>query len=92
MSSRIIYKNKDNTISIIIPSEEVLGFTDINTIAQKDVPYGLPYWIVPVDNILTDRTYRAAWEIDESIGEPDGYGGKSNEFDAELLKYYRSIQ
>jgi len=89
---RIIYKNKDNTISIITPSEEALGFTAINTIAQKDVPYGLPYWIVSVDNILTDRTYRAAWEIDESTGEPDGYGGESNEFDAELLKYYRSIQ
>jgi len=27
--------------------------------------------------------------VDESFGEPHGFGGESNQFDAELLKSYR---
>ena len=26
--------------------------------------------------------------MDESLGEPDGFGGEGNQFDAELLKAY----
>ena len=86
---RIIYKNQDNSVSVLIPSQEALSFATIEQIAEKDVPYNLPYWIVPTSDIPTDRTFRNAWEIDESFGEPDGFGGESNEFDAELLKAYR---
>jgi hypothetical protein len=50
---------------------------------------GFPYKIISVDDIPTDRTYRAAWEWDDSI-VPDGFGGESNEFDAELLAAYNS--
>lgn len=90
---RIIYKNQDNSIAIIVPSDEALTFATIEQIAEKDVPYNLPYWIVPTSDIPTDRTFRNAWEIDESFGEPDGFGGESNEFDEELLKaYYGEIK
>lgn len=58
-------------------------------VAEKDVPYNLPYWIVSADVIPTDRTFRDCWEIDESLGEPNGFGGESNEFDAELLAKYK---
>ena len=89
---KIIYENTDKTIAIITPTEEALSFVTIEQIAEKDVPYQLPYWIVEDSVIPTDRTFRNAWEIDESFGEPDGFGGESNEFDAELLrKYYEVI-
>lgn len=86
---KIIFKNEDNSIGIITPTDEALSFATIEQIAEKDVPYDLPYWIVDTSNISTDRTFRSAWEINESLGSPDGFGGESNEFDAELLKAYR---
>lgn len=88
---RIIYKNPDNSISIIAPMEEVLLFATIEQISEKDVPKDLPYKIVPKEDIPTDRTYRDAWEWDDNI-VPDGFGGESNEFDAELLAKYNEVQ
>lgn len=36
-----------------------------------------PYWIVDTSEIPTDRTFRDAWEIDETaLGEPHGFGGE----------------
>ena len=85
---KIIFKNKDNSIGIITPTDEALSFATIEQIAEKDVPHNLPYWIVETSTIPTDRTFRSAWEIDETFGKPDGFGGESNEFDEELLKAY----
>ncbi len=90
---KIIFKNKDNSIGIITPTQEALSFASVLQVAEKDVPHNLPYWIVEDSVIPTDRTYRDAWSINESQGEPDGFGGESNEFDAELLaKYMESIK
>ena len=90
---KIIFKNQDNSIGIITPTEEALSFASVLQVAEKDVPHNLPYWIVEDSDIPTDRTFRNAWSIDESQGEPDGFGGESNEFDAELLaKYMESIK
>ena len=88
MSSRIIYKNLDNSVGVIIPTQEVLKFATVIQVAEKDVPHNLPYWIVEDSVIPTDRTFRSAWEIDESLSKPDGFGGESNEFDDDLLKAY----
>ena len=85
---KIIFKNQDNSIGIITPTDEALNFATIKQIAEKDVPYNLPYWIVEDSIIPTDRTFRSAWEIDENFGKPDGFGGESNEFDDDLLKAY----
>ena len=63
MNKRIIYKNADGTIAIIIPAD--CGLT-IEQIAQKDVPTGLNYKIVDVSEISSDRTFRNAWTIDDS--------------------------
>jgi hypothetical protein len=84
---RIIYKNTDNTVGILIPTDEALSFVTIEQIAEKDVPFQLPYKIVPIVDIPTDRTYRDAWEWDNTI-VPDGFGAESNEFDAQLLEAY----
>ena len=89
---KIIFKNEDNSIGIITPTDEALSFATIKQIAEKDVPHNLPYWIVQTSDIPESRTFRNAWEIDESFGEPDGFGGESNEFDAKLLaKYYEVL-
>lgn len=85
---KIIFKNEDSSIGIITPTDEALSFATIEQIAEKDCPYNLPYWIVQDSVIPENRTFRSAWEIDESLGEPTGFGGESNEFDAELLKAY----
>lgn len=79
--ARIIFKNTDNSIGIIAPSEKLLQVYDINTIAQKNVPYNLSYWIVNDIDIPTDRTLRGAWEADEvTLGVPHGVGSDSNSF------------
>lgn len=80
---RIIYKNQDNSIAVLIPTQEALDIYDIEAIAKKDTPVGLPYWIVTTDVIPTDRTERDAWELDGSEGEPHGYGGESHEFEVQ---------
>jgi hypothetical protein len=86
---KIIFKNQDNSIGIITPTEEALSFATIEQVAEKDVPKDLPYWIVEDSEIPEDRTFRNCWEIDESFGEPSGFGGLINEFDAELLAKYK---
>ena len=63
MNKRIIYKNDDGSISIIIPAD--CGLT-VEQIAKKDVPTGLSYKIVNVSDISSDRTFRNAWTIDNS--------------------------
>jgi hypothetical protein len=62
---RIIYKNPDNTVSIIVPSNEALQSMTIEQIALKDVPANTPYKIVDVSEIPSDRTFRNAWEYVE---------------------------
>lgn len=63
MDKRIIYKNTDGTIGILIPTN--CGLT-VEQIARKDVPTGLRYKIVNVSEISNDRTFRNAWTIDDA--------------------------
>lgn len=69
MNQLILYPN-DTGVSVIVPSE-TCGLS-IEQIAQKDVPAGVPYKIVNVTDIPSDRTFRDAWEYD--FTNPDGYG------------------
>jgi len=62
---RIIYKNPDNSVSIIVPSAEYLETHTIEELAIKDVPANTPYKIVDVSEIPSDRTFRNAWEYVE---------------------------
>jgi hypothetical protein len=70
MNKRIIYENELGGIAILTPvlSSELT----IEELARKDVPAGIPYKIINVEDIPTDRTFRNAWEADFS--SPDGYG------------------
>ena len=62
MEKRIVYKNEDGTIAIIIPTAEWLETHTIEELAVKDVPDGKEYWIVDASEIPSDRTFRDAWE------------------------------
>lgn len=70
---KIIYKNESGGISIITPTPEALKHMTIDEIALKDVPTGLPFAIVEYSEIPTDRTFRDAWTVDDSI-LTDGVG------------------
>jgi hypothetical protein len=87
---KILYENKDNSVAILTPTTQALLFATIEQIAEKDVPFELPYWILEDSEIPTDRTYRNDWKVDPVWGDPDGFGGESNEFDTELLQAYKN--
>lgn len=63
----IAYPNNDN-LSIIVPCND----DHIESVAKRDVPYGLPYKILLETDLPKDRIFRDAWECDFS--NPDGYG------------------
>ena len=72
----IIYKNQDGTVSVFTPTQEAIDMLTLDEIAQRVVPNSVAYWIVDPSTIPPDRTFRDAWELDESqLGEPNGYGG-----------------
>lgn len=70
--NRIIYKNDDGGVSVIIPTDEALSTYGIEAIALKDVPAGIAYKIVDEADVPSDREFRDAWEV--TITDPDGYG------------------
>lgn len=66
MDKRIIYPTDDGGVAVIVPAAEC-GLT-IEEIAAKDVPSGgVPYWIVDVAEVPSDRVFRSAWVIDQSV-------------------------
>lgn len=78
---KIIYMDSDGGLSIIHPTSEALQFMTIEEIALKDVPKGLSFAIVEDSEIPEDRTFRGAWEVDESLlidGVGADYGNGSN--------------
>lgn len=79
MSKRIIYQTDEGGVAVIVPTEEAFEQYGIEAIALKDVPAGKPFKIVDVADIPSDRTFRAAWEVDPSV-LTDGVGAESNEF------------
>jgi len=66
---RIIYQTEEG-LAVLIPTGELA----VEEVARKDVPAGVNYWIVEDNEVPSDRTFRNAWELDASIGEPDGQG------------------
>ena len=81
----ILIKRADNGVSYLIPTLEVLGLYTIEQVAQKDVDEGLPFWIIDNTELPENQTFRDAWEISETMREPDGYGSHFNTF-SEILE------
>jgi hypothetical protein len=62
---RIIFETQDGGVGIIIPTQEYLETHTIEELAAKDVPANTLYKIVDASKILSDRTFRNAWEYQE---------------------------
>lgn len=65
---KIIYPNDLGTVSVIFPIDE----DNVLEVARKDVPYQVPYLIVPETALPLDKTFRNAWQADFS--NPTGFG------------------
>jgi len=61
---RIIYSTPEGGVAVIIPAVTV-------ELALKDVPEGVPYEIVDVDAIPTDRYFRNAWVMGDCCIDHD---------------------
>ena len=70
---KIIYKTPENTVTVLCPGPLLVKHSDLEKIAQKDVPTGLKYKIVEDSVIPTDDSFRNAWEVDEEA-LTDGIG------------------
>lgn len=79
MSQRIIYKQDNGQVAVLIPMDDAMTEHTIQEIAEKDVPAGKPYKIVSVDDIPSDRTFRNAWTVDETT-LTDGVGADRSTF------------
>jgi len=80
--NRIIFKNDQGGVSVIIPSPEALEQHGIEWIANKDVPAGRKFKLVDAADIPSDRSDRDAWTVDEA-DLTDGVGGLSSEFEVQ---------
>jgi hypothetical protein len=65
MDQRIIYRNEDGGVAIVVPAPDFLQDHTIDYLVSLTVPPGVPYKIVAVDEIPSDRTFRDAWEYKE---------------------------
>lgn len=72
MDKRVIYPHGTG-IAILIPSGEL----SLEETIKKDVPVGLPYLVVDVSDIPTDREFRNAWTADFS--NPTGISGEDDD-------------
>jgi hypothetical protein len=79
MPQRIIYQTDEGGVAVIIPAPECLLERTIEEIALKDVPTGKPFKIIDTSDVPSDRTFRAAWEVDPAT-LTDGVGAESNQF------------
>jgi hypothetical protein len=79
MDKRVIYKNPDGSVSIIIPAPDC-GLT-LEQIAAKDVPTGARYKIVDVA-MIPSRANRATFTIPDAaltdgVGADYGVGSEN---------------
>lgn len=74
MAQLIIHPNPDATIAIVMPAADC-GLT-IEQIAQKDTPYGQPYFIVDAADLPADWSTSHCWECDFSVPHGTGMGAQ----------------
>ena len=80
-TSRIIYQNESGGVAVIIPTESV-------ELALKDVPEGVPYEIVSINDIPSDRFFRNAWIADGAAVVVDL--GKAKDIGHDIRRTMRS--
>ena len=80
---KIIFRNKDNSVGVITPSQEALNTYGIFSIALKDVPAGAEFKIINTSDLPESRAFRDAWEWDTAT-VADGVGHVSSTFEGVL--------
>ena len=80
-TSRIIYQNESGGVSVIVPTGSV-------ELALKDVPEGVPYEIVSINDIPSDRFFRNAWIADGAAVAVDL--GKAKDIGHDIRRQQRS--
>jgi len=69
---RIVFQEAGAPVAVMLPCRCGLTITEIGS---KDVPDGVPFWIISVDDVPSDRTLRGAWALDVgAMGKPSGVG------------------
>lgn len=71
---KIIYKNIDGGVAVVYPTLEALSLLSLTEIAVRVTPKDTPFWIVEDSYLPPERTYRDAWQLEEDMQIPDGYG------------------
>ncbi|EOU9538630.1 hypothetical protein ACOJCD_002422 [Cronobacter dublinensis] len=72
MVQAIVYQNENGGVSVMYPADINIPLLETG---MKDVPKGIPFWIISADDLPSDAP-QEAWEIDyENLPEPDGHGG-----------------
>jgi hypothetical protein len=75
MNERIVFQGEGQTMAVVIPCDCGIPVLQIGL---KDVPDGVPFWIVDASDIPEDRVLRNAWDLDvAAMGEPHGVGDNS---------------
>lgn len=72
MSKVIVYK-LDGSLVIGTPTPDALKTKSVLEVAKKCVPNGVPFKIMDAADLPADRTFRDAWDIDDSE-LTDGFG------------------
>lgn len=62
-TTRIIYPQENGVVAIVAPIPNC-GMT-LEALIELSVPQGVPYKVVDISEIPTDRTFRNAWEYVE---------------------------
>lgn len=75
----IIYKQDNEALAIVCPTQEAIDLYGIEAIALKDVPFGKPFKIIDSSDLPADRSSRAFWTVDDEV-LTDGIGAEYNTF------------
>lgn len=75
----IIYKQDNDCLAVIYPTQEAVDLYGIEAIALKDVPFGKPFKIIDSSELPSDRSSRAFWTVDDEV-LTDGVGAEYNTF------------
>lgn len=68
MGKKVIYPNESGGIAVIMPS----NLWDVEDVAKKDVPEGVPYLIINDSDVPKSKQDRDLWTADFS--KPHGKG------------------
>lgn len=72
----IVYLQENGRVAIVYPTDQGISLLGVSGVARKDVPAGVPFKIINVDDIPKDRGEREKWrtpliEMADGVGDDD---------------------